>query len=63
MSSQYVDLVFNALPTGPDAEAEFIEVENDQGKSINFGEWLDRDDGYTVLRIRPEDFSGDEEGA
>src|SRR3977135_1164738 len=28
----------------------FVEVENGEGKSIRFGQWMQRADGYWVLR-------------
>jgi hypothetical protein len=44
-----VDIVFDRLP---DHESpRFIEVENAQGRSIKFGEWVKRDDGLAALRI------------
>jgi hypothetical protein len=45
----YVDFVFDKLPDH--VPPTFIEVENEDGASINFGNWLVRDDGYAVLRI------------
>lgn len=48
----YVDIVFTAAPGGPeDQAAVFIEVEDDQRRSTQYGEWIERDDGYWVLRI------------
>ena len=47
--SKFVDIVFDG-PPGPTA-ARFVEVENESGASISFGEWVERDDGYWVLRI------------
>jgi hypothetical protein len=49
LTGPYIDFVF----TGPPDQrpAEFVEAEDDQGRSIRFGEWLQRDDGYWVLRI------------
>ena len=44
-----VDIVFDG-PPGPEA-GRFVEVESPPGTGINFGEWLQRDDGYWVLRI------------
>jgi hypothetical protein len=35
---------------GPDAP-RFVEVEDKNGRAINFGEWVQRRDGYWVLRI------------
>jgi hypothetical protein len=45
----YVDIVFDG-PPGPES-GRFIEVEDDQRRSINLGEWVRRDDGYWALRI------------
>lgn len=51
-AGDYIDVVFTAPPRGPDDEpAVFVEVENDQGGSVNVGEWLRRDDGYWVVRV------------
>jgi len=44
-----VDIVFDG-PPGPVA-GRFVEVEDESGASINFGEWVRRDDGYWVLRV------------
>jgi hypothetical protein len=44
-----IDIVFDRSP-GPDPP-RFIEVENMDRESIHIGEWLQRDDGYWVLRI------------
>lgn len=49
----HVDIVFDG-PHGPDGP-RFVEVENVNGQSIKFGEWVKRDDGYTVLRFRNPD--------
>jgi hypothetical protein len=45
----YVDIVF----TGPPDEQPpgFVEVEDTEGRSIRFGEWIERVDGHWVLRI------------
>lgn len=45
----YVDIVFTG-PPGPEAP-EFVEVEDMHGRSIRFGEWTRRDDGFWALRI------------
>ena len=45
----YVDIVFDG-PPGPDGP-RFVEVEDSRGRSINFGEWVERPDGYWALRI------------
>lgn len=45
----HIDIVFDG-PPGHEA-GRFVEVENAAGASINFGEWVERADGYWVLRI------------
>ncbi len=51
--SQPINIVFTN-PPGPDG-CEFIEVENDEGKSLSpeqfGGEWRKRPDGLWALRI------------
>ncbi len=47
--NEYIDIVFDKLP-GPNG-CIFIEVENDTGKSIRIGEWVEREDGFAALRI------------
>lgn len=44
----HIDFVFDG-PPGPQA-GRFVEVENHKGESIKFGKWIQRDDGYWVLR-------------
>ena len=40
------------LDAAPDHESgRFVEVEDDDGRSISIGEWTERDDGYWGLRI------------
>ena len=46
-----VDIVFDG-PPGPES-GRFVEVESPPGRSIRFGEWVERDDGYWVLRFSP----------
>lgn len=53
--SKHIDIVFDG-PPGPEA-GRFIEVENDKGESISFGEWVHRADGYWVLRVKATDAS------
>ena len=48
--TKYLDFVFDAMP-GPVAP-RFIEVEDDQGKSVSAGEWIQRNDGLVTLRVR-----------
>lgn len=50
---RYIDIVFDGPPNHE--AGRFVEVENDEGTSINFGEWVQRDDGYWVLRIAVAD--------
>lgn len=47
--TNHIDIVFDGPPS---AEApRFVEVENAEGKSIGFGEWIERADGFWCLRI------------
>ena len=46
---EYIDIVFDGPPSH--VTGRFVEVENAEGASIHFGEWVERDDGYWVLRI------------
>jgi hypothetical protein len=49
---RWVDIVFTAPPGGPDdPPAVFVEVKDATGRSIRYGEWLQRDDGCWVLRL------------
>lgn len=43
----YIDIVC----TEPGPEQKFVEVEDDEGRSIKIGEWIKRDDGFWALRI------------
>jgi hypothetical protein len=45
----YIDIVFDGPPAHE--SGRFVEVENSAGASINVGEWLQRPDGYWVLRL------------
>lgn len=47
-----IDIVFEK-PPGPDSQ--FVEVEDGEGNSIRLGEWIEREDGYHVLRFNPEE--------
>ena len=44
---QPINIIFD----GPPESGRFIEVETDNGESINAGEWIDRGDGMWALRI------------
>lgn len=48
MNERTVDIVFDGPPSH-DAP-RFVEVERD-GKPIKYGEWIQREDGYWVLRV------------
>jgi predicted HAD superfamily Cof-like phosphohydrolase len=47
--SKYIDIVFDG-PPAPQRPG-FIEVENDVGKSISVGHWVERKDGSWALRL------------
>ena len=50
--NNYVDIVFDQVAVdGAPPEYSFIEVEDSEGKSVAFGTWVHRTDGYWVLRI------------
>lgn len=53
----FIDIVLDG-PPGPDA-GMFVEVEDHTGKSVKVGEWIDRGDGFYVLRI-PRDATPDQ---
>jgi hypothetical protein len=48
---KYIDIVFDG-PPGPEG-GRFVEAENEEGKSIIAGEWINRADGFWSLRMRP----------
>lgn len=48
MKMSAINIVFD----GPPSECgRFVDVENDDGRSISIGDWIKRHDGYWVLRI------------
>lgn len=47
--SDHIDIVFDGPPSHE--SGRFVEVEDSEGKSIRFGEWVHRPDGYWALRI------------
>src|SRR5689334_3691932 len=56
--TRHIDIVFSQQPGGVPTH-EFIEIEDDGGKSISLGTWLRRevrDDNYDVLRITEQQF-------
>ena len=44
-----VDIVFDGPPGHK--SGRFVEVENEEGASVSVGEWVERDDGFWVLRM------------
>jgi len=52
---KYIDIVFDDGP-GPES-GRFIEVENNKGRSIEFGKWIKRPDGYWALRFYPAEYA------
>ena len=49
-----IDIVFDG-PPGPEA-GSFVEVEHAcERSSMNVGKWIERDDGYWVLRLHVSD--------
>ena len=53
----FIDIVFDG-PPGPEP-GRFVEVEDANGNSLRFGQWIERKDGTWVLRIKREDFTDD----
>lgn len=51
----YIDVVFDGPPSHE--SGRFVEVENNSGKSVAVGEWIDRGNGLWALRIRDNDIS------
>ena len=47
---EYVDIVFVENKEKPPCTMEFVEVENERGESVKFGEWVE-DGEYLRLRI------------
>lgn len=62
MTNKYIDIVFDGPPAHE--SGRFVEVEDQTGSSIKFGEWIEREDGYWCLRITgPERKQEDEQKA
>ena len=53
--TMFLDIVFDG-PPGPES-GRFVEVENQQGRSVNVGEWIQRPDGFWVLRFNSDSFA------
>lgn len=47
--NQPINIIFDGPPSHE--SGRFVEVETDDGKSINAGEWIERSDGLWALRI------------
>jgi hypothetical protein len=48
--TRQIDVVFDG-PPGPNA-GRFVEVEDEAGRSIDLGVWLERPDGHWALRLQ-----------
>ena len=59
MAENYIDIVFDGPPDNE--SGRFVEVENEAGEGINAGGWIERDDGYWVLRITQASVPTDDE--
>lgn len=44
-----INIIFDGPPNHE--SGRFVEVETDDGESINVGEWIEREDGLWALRI------------
>lgn len=51
--AEYVDVVFDGPPSH--VSGRFVEVEDEAQVSVRCGQWLQRTDGYWVLRIQHND--------
>ena len=50
---QAINIIFDGPPSHE--SGRFVEVETDDGQSINIGNWIKRKDGYWALRITDEE--------
>lgn len=48
-AADYVDIVFDGPPSHE--SGRFVEVEDASGRSIRYGEWVERPDGLWALRL------------
>jgi hypothetical protein len=48
--TRFVDIVHTA-PPGGDSSSSFVEVEDEDGRSMKLGEWVERQDGTWALRV------------
>jgi hypothetical protein len=49
----FVDIVFDGPPGAP--MPRLMEVEGPDGRAVQLGTWMKRDDGLTVMRIHDGD--------
>lgn len=49
----FIDIVFDGPPSHE--SGRFVEVENEAGQSISYGQWVNRPDGFWALRIQADD--------
>lgn len=49
---KFIDVVFDGPPEPP--FGRLVEVEDEYGRNINAGEWIDRGDGRWALRINTQ---------
>lgn len=49
----FIDIVFDGPPSHE--SGRFVEVEDDAGRSISYGQWIERKDGLWALRIHSDD--------
>lgn len=49
MTDRYIDIVFDGPPSA--VTGRFVEVEDETGASVSFGQWVDREDGTWALRL------------
>ena len=53
---KYADMAINIIIDNTDTQGPiFVEIENDEGQSINIGEELITEEGYRKLRITTAD--------
>lgn len=51
--SEAINIIFDGPPSHE--SGRFVEVEDDDGKSVCVGDWIERDDGLWALRIQVGD--------
>lgn len=53
MDHRFIDVVFDGPPSHE--SGRFVEVEDPHGRSISYGQWVHRADGYWALRFFADD--------